>query len=42
MEREVTPTEARAGFVTGRVITVLVVSFAGAAVAMAGAWYFFA
>lgn len=40
MQPEVTPTEARSGVVTGRVITVLVVSFIGAAGGMALAWYF--
>jgi hypothetical protein len=39
MQPEVTPTEARAGVVTGRVFTVLVISFIGAAVALAVAWY---
>ncbi|WP_295137812.1 hypothetical protein [uncultured Reyranella sp.] len=39
MQPEVTPTEARSGVVTGRVITVLIVSFIGAAGGMALAWY---
>ena len=38
MEKEVSPVEARGGIVSGRVITVLVVSFAGAAVALIIAW----
>jgi len=42
MPPEVTPIEARSGVVTGRVITVLVVSFIGAAAGMALAWYFLA
>jgi hypothetical protein len=39
MKPEVTPTEARSGVVTGRVITVLIVSFVGAAAGMGLAWY---
>ena len=39
MQPEVTPTEARSGVVTGRVITVLIVSFIGAAGGMALVWY---
>ena len=42
MQPEVTPTEARAGVVTGRVVTVLIVSFVGAIAAMALAWYLLA
>ena len=42
MQTEVTPTEARSGVVTGRVITVLIVSFVGAAGGMALAWYLLA
>ena len=38
MERELTPVEARGGVVSGRVITVLALSFAGAVIALAGAW----
>ena len=38
MERERTPVEARAGVISGRVITVLAISFVGAVIAMAGAW----
>lgn len=39
MQPEVTPTEARSGVVTGRVIAVLIVSFIGAAGGMVLAWY---
>ena len=39
MQPEVTPTEARSGVVSGRVITVLVISFVGAAGGMGLAWY---
>ena len=38
MERELTPVEARGGVVSGRVITVLALSFAGAVIALAGVW----
>jgi hypothetical protein len=40
MRRELTTTEARSGVVSGRVITVLLVSFFGACLALALAWYF--
>jgi hypothetical protein len=40
MRRELTSIEARSGVVSGRVITVLLVSFVGACVALALAWYF--
>lgn len=39
MQRELTPTEARAGWITGRVFLVLVVSSIGAVAALALAWY---
>ncbi len=39
MQPEVTPTEARSGVVTGRVLTVLIISFVGAAGGMGLAWY---
>ena len=39
MQPEVTPTEARSGVVTGRVVTVLVISAIGAVIALAVAWY---
>ena len=38
MERELTPVEARGGVISGRVITVLAISFAGAFIAMASVW----
>ncbi len=40
MERELTPVEARGGVVSGRILTILVVSSVGAAVALAIAWLF--
>jgi hypothetical protein len=40
MERELTPVEARSGVVSGRIITVLAVSFVGAVIALALAWLF--
>ena len=39
MQPEVTPTEARSGVVTGRVLMVLIISFVGAAGGMGLAWY---
>jgi hypothetical protein len=41
MERELTPDEARSGVVSGRVITVLIVSATGAVLALSGVWWFF-
>jgi hypothetical protein len=38
MERELTPVEARGGVISGRVITVLALSFLGTVSALAGAW----
>jgi len=38
MEHDRTPTEARGGVISGRVIKVLVISSIGAAIALAGAW----
>ena len=38
MERERTPVEARGGVISGRVITVLAISFTGAVIALAGVW----
>lgn len=38
MEKEVSPVEARSGIISGRVLTVLAISFAGAAVALVIAW----
>jgi hypothetical protein len=40
MERELTPVEARSGVVSGRVLTVLALSSAGAVIALALAWLF--
>ena len=39
MRRELTTTQARSGVVSGRVITVLLVSFVGACVALGLAWF---
>lgn len=39
MQPDVTPTEARSGVMTGRVLIVLVISFIGAAGGMGLAWY---
>ena len=41
MRRELTPGEARSGAVSGRVITVLLISFVGACVALGLAWAIF-
>ena len=41
MERELTPVEARSGVVSGRVITILIVSSLGAAAALGLTWMFF-
>ena len=38
MERELTPTEARSGVVSGRILTILVVSSVAAIIALAVAW----
>ena len=40
MERELTPVEARSGVVSGRILTILVLSSVGAVAAMAIAWLF--
>ncbi len=40
MERELTPTEARSGVVSGRILTVLVLSSVGAVAALALSWLF--
>jgi hypothetical protein len=40
MEREVTPVEARSGVVSGRILTILVLSSMGAVAALALAWLF--
>jgi hypothetical protein len=41
MERELTPTEARSGVISGRVILILIVSSTAAAAALAIAWFVF-
>jgi hypothetical protein len=41
MQRDLSPEEARSGVVSGRVITVLIVSFIGALAALSGIWFFF-
>jgi len=41
MQRELTPDEARSGVVSGRVITVLVLSSLGALGALSATWWFF-
>ena len=40
MERELTPVEARSGVISGRILTVLVISSVGAIAALALAWLF--
>ncbi len=40
MERELTPVEARSGVISGRIITILVVSSVGAVAALALVWMF--
>jgi hypothetical protein len=40
MDRELTPVEARSGVVSGRIITILVLSSIGAVAALALAWLF--
>jgi hypothetical protein len=40
MQRELTPVEARSGVVSGRILTILVLSSIGAVAAMAIAWLF--
>ena len=40
MQRELTPVEARSGVVSGRILTILVLSSIGAVAAMALAWLF--
>ena len=41
MQRELTPTESRSGVVSGRVLLVLISSFAGAVIALGLAWALF-
>jgi len=38
MQRELTPTEARSGVISGRIIRILIISSVAAAVALAIAW----
>jgi hypothetical protein len=38
MERELTPVEVRGGVISGRIVTVPVISFVGVVIALAGAW----
>jgi len=40
MERELTPVEARSGVVSGRILTILVLSSVGAIAALALSWLF--
>ena len=40
MERKLTPVEARSGVVSGRIVTLLVISSVAAAAALALAWLF--
>jgi hypothetical protein len=42
MEPDITPIAARGGVISGRVITVLLVSIAGALFALSCAWWLFA
>ncbi len=42
MDRELTPTEARSGVVSGRILTLLVVSSVAAVVALGMTWMFLA
>ncbi|CAN5827615.1 hypothetical protein BH11PSE3_BH11PSE3_18320 [soil metagenome] len=42
MERELTPTEARSGVISGRIVTLMVGSSLAAIVALGVAWYFLA
>ncbi len=41
MERELTPVEARSGVVSGRIISILIISTAAAVLALAFAWMVF-
>ena len=40
MERELTPDQARSGVISGRVITVLLISSFGALAALSAVWWF--
>jgi hypothetical protein len=39
MERELTPVEARGGIVSGRIITILIISTSAAIIALALTWF---
>lgn len=39
MERELTPVEARGGVISGRIITILIISTTAAIVALGLAWF---
>lgn len=39
MERELTPVEARGGVISGRIITILIISTTAAVVALGLAWF---
>ena len=41
MEPDLTPVAARGGIISGRVITVLLVSSVGALLALSAVWWFF-
>ena len=38
MERELTPVEARGGVISGRIVTMMIISTVGAIIAMVGLW----
>ena len=38
LERKLTPVDARGGVNSGRIVTVLAISFIGAVIALAGVW----
>jgi len=40
MEAELTPDEARSGIISGRIVSVLIVSSLGALAAMSAIWWF--
>ena len=42
MERDLAPTEARGGVISGRILTILLLSSVGAIAAIGLAWVFFA
>jgi hypothetical protein len=41
MERKITPVEARSGVVSGRILSILLLSSVGAVAALGLAWLFF-